>query len=125
MDKNLSYREMVRGVLRGHAHLDSASTPGSVIETQVIEDEPNGHYLLMYLGWQGHQRVRGCVIHVDVKQGQIWIQHDGTEYGVANELVDLGVPKEDIVLGFRAPYRRRDTGFGEETAPATSPEAAR
>lgn len=34
-----------------------------------------------------------------------------TEVGVANELVELGVPKEDIVLAYHAPYQRKYTGF--------------
>lgn len=44
----------------------------------------------------------------DVK---IWIQRDFTEEGVASELVDLGVPKTDIVLGFKPPDMRQFTGF--------------
>jgi len=39
------------------------------------------------------------------------VQRDATEYGVANELVDLGVPREDIVLGFQAPFNRPYTDF--------------
>jgi hypothetical protein len=31
---------------------------------------------------------------------------------MANELVELGVPKEDIILAFHAPYKRPYTGFG-------------
>ncbi|HBB33754.1 MAG TPA: hypothetical protein DC064_18635, partial [Cyanobacteria bacterium UBA9273] len=31
------------------------------------------------------------------------------EIGVANELVEAGVPKEDIVLTFHAPYKRKYT----------------
>jgi hypothetical protein len=31
--------------------------------------------------------------------------------GVANELVDLGVPKEDIVLAYQPPYKRAYTTF--------------
>ena len=31
---------------------------------------------------------------------KIWIQHDGTEIGIAKELVALGISKQDIVLGF-------------------------
>jgi len=50
-------------------------------------------------------------VHIDIKNGKIWIQHDGTERGVANDLVEWGVPKEDIVLAFHAPYRRQYTGF--------------
>jgi len=45
------------------------------------------------------------------KNGKIWIQHDGTERGVANDLVEWGVPKEAIVLAFHAPYRWQYTGF--------------
>ena len=49
-----------------------------------------------------------------LKNGKIWIQHDGTEIGVANELVEWGVPKEDIVLAYHAPYKRQYTGFAVE-----------
>ncbi len=36
---------------------------------------------------------------------------DGTEYGLANELLDAGVPKDRIVLGFKRPQTREHTGF--------------
>ncbi|HEX7447902.1 MAG TPA: element excision factor XisI family protein [Pirellulales bacterium] len=32
-------------------------------------------------------------IHVDIRGGKIWIQHDGTEDGIADRLVEAGVPK--------------------------------
>jgi hypothetical protein len=41
----------------------------------------------------------------------IWIQYDGTEEGIANRLVELGVPREDIVLAFHPPYKRPYTDF--------------
>ena len=34
-----------------------------------------------------------------------------TDQRVANELVEAGVPKQDIVLGFKAPYKRKFTDF--------------
>ncbi|NJN78779.1 MAG: XisI protein [Saprospiraceae bacterium] len=34
-----------------------------------------------------------------------------TEYSAANELVDKGVPKSDIVLAYQAPYRRVYSDF--------------
>nr|WP_287600910.1 element excision factor XisI family protein [Thiothrix sp.] len=33
--------------------------------------------------------------------GKIWIQYDGTEEGVATELLEACVPKDHIALGFR------------------------
>ncbi len=55
--------------------------------------------------------VYGTIIHVDIRDGKIWIQRDFTEEGVASELVDLGVPKTDIVLSFKPPYMRQITDF--------------
>jgi len=42
---------------------------------------------------------------------KIVIQYDGTEVGIANELVARGVLKQDIVLAFHAPYLRQFTEF--------------
>lgn len=81
------------------------------IEVQTIFDTERDHYQLVNVGWHNHQRIRGCVLHVDIRGEKIWIQHDGTEKGIANDLVALGVPKEDIVLAFHAPYKRQYTGF--------------
>ncbi|KAF3885538.1 hypothetical protein DA73_0400008760 [Tolypothrix bouteillei VB521301] len=39
-------------------------------------------------------------MHLEIKDSKIWIQHDGTEVGIATLLLEQGVPKEDIVLGF-------------------------
>jgi hypothetical protein len=52
-------------------------------------------------------------LHLDIKDGKIWIQQDGTEVGIANQLVELGVPKRDIVLAFHEPAVRQFTEFGK------------
>jgi hypothetical protein len=38
-------------------------------------------------------------------------QYDGTEVGVANQLIEMGVPKQDIVLAFHEPEVRQFTDF--------------
>jgi hypothetical protein len=35
--------------------------------------------------------------------GKIWVQHDGTEDAIADQLVEKGVPKQEIVLAYHAP----------------------
>ena len=55
----------------------------------------------MLVGWEGIRRVHGCLIHVDIIDRKIWIQRDGTERGVARDLIDAGVPREQIVLAFQ------------------------
>lgn len=81
------------------------------VEVETIIDREHQHYQLVNVGWNKNQRIRGCVIHIDIKDNRIWIQHDGTETGIANELVEMGVPKQDIVLAFIAPYKRQYTKF--------------
>ncbi|MFB3041155.1 MAG: element excision factor XisI family protein, partial [Candidatus Poribacteria bacterium] len=41
-----------------------------------------------------------------------WIQHDGTEEGIALDLVNEGIPKSDIVLAFHSRQVREHTDYG-------------
>ncbi|MBD2551735.1 XisI protein [Limnothrix sp. FACHB-708] len=54
---------------------------------------------------------RSSTIHIDLQQGKVWIQYDGTEVGIANELVERGIPKEEIVLAYHSPLMRQYDGF--------------
>ncbi len=108
MAKLDDYRRYVQQVLERYSQMKPAYGD---LERQLLFDSVRDHYLLSTVGWRQRQRVYGCLVHVDLKDEQIWIQHDGTEVGVANELVELGVPKEDIVLAYHAPYQRQYTGF--------------
>lgn len=81
------------------------------IQAETIFDTERDRYQLVYVGWRGSKRVYGTVLHLDIIDGKIWIQQDGTEVGIANQLVELGVPKTDIVLGFDPPKMRQYTDF--------------
>ncbi len=108
MDRVEKYREIVRAVLRDYG---SFKPSHGDIRTEIILDQANDHYELMHVGWDGQRRVHGCVIHLDIIGGKIWIQHDGTSEPVADELERAGVPKEDIVLGFLPEKVRPHTGY--------------
>ena len=109
MDKVAQYRQYIQYLLTEYAQ---ASPADNEIETELIFDKERDHYQVVYTGWKNRQPMYGCVLHLDIKNDKIWIQHDGTEIGMANELVKLGVPKEDIVLAFHEPFVREYTGFG-------------
>lgn len=107
--ERVNYPELVQTILESHSiHHSNDDT-----EVQLIFDPIRNHYQVVHLGWEeeGMRRVYGCIIHIDIKDGKIWIQKDGTEIGVANELLEVGVPSSDIVLGFHAPYKRPLTEF--------------
>ena len=79
---------------------------------ETVFDVGRDRYLVIYLGWDGHCRVYNCVIHLDLKDGKIRIQRNQTDSLIANELVDMGVVKEDIILGLQPAYTREYTGVG-------------
>ncbi|NER95710.1 MAG: XisI protein [Symploca sp. SIO1B1] len=105
--ERLNYSEVVQTVLKNHVR----NRPNSPTEVQMLFDTQRERYQVLNIGWQDLTRIFGCIIYVEIKDGKIWIERDGTEIGVANELVEAGVPKQDIVLGFKAPYRRKFTEF--------------
>ncbi len=106
------YRQYIRHLLSERAQRASRQTIAPEYEVQTVFDTEQDHYQLLYVGWRGNKRDFGCILHVDIKGGKIWIQHDGTEEGLANRLVEMGVPKQDIVLAFHEPEVRQYTGFG-------------
>ncbi|NEP50780.1 MAG: XisI protein [Moorea sp. SIO3C2] len=108
MDKLIQYRRLIQETLEKHSLVKLANED---IKVYKFFDTQQDHYQVFHAGWQNYRRVFGPLIHIDIIDGKIWIQHDGTEFGVANELVELGIPKNDIVLGFHAPFLRQYDGF--------------
>jgi len=103
-----SYADILKQVIRAYAAIKPSYGD---VQVETIFDDAQGHYELMYAGWHGSRRIHGSVIHADIRDDKVWIQHDGTESGIAGELVDAGIPKEHIVLAFHAPNKRRLTSF--------------
>lgn len=108
MDRTEQYKQFVEQIIKSYAQY---KPDYGDIEMQTVLDRENGHFHLLTVGWHGNERIRGTILHIDVKPDKIWIQHDGTEIGVANELVEMGVPAGDIVLAYHVPYKRQHTGF--------------
>ena len=108
MDKLTSYRQLTQNILKKYANTQSAY---GNYKNNTVFDHENDHYLVMSLGWDSGRRVHGCLIHIDIINQKIWIQRDGIEHGIAQDFLDEGVPKSDIVLGFKSEYLRPYTEF--------------
>jgi hypothetical protein len=108
MDSVEAYRQIIEKVLREYASVPYAYGD---IRTKVVLDRLNDHYLLVNVGWRDDRRIHGSIVHIDIIDGKVWIQRDGTEHGIANDLVEAGMPKDEIVLGFHLPEIRQHTGF--------------
>ncbi|WP_439626203.1 XisI protein [Gemmata sp.] len=110
MDKVALYRDIIRKELQGYA--DWLARPDRQVRYEVVFDPALDHFELVYSGWDGHRRVHGVPFHLDIIDGKVWIQYDGTDRPIAEELVRAGIPKDDIVLAERPADLRPFTGYG-------------
>lgn len=108
MDPLDTWRGTLEQILTAHTMIPYANAQA---HTEVVFDRARDRYVLMDVGWRGTERIHGALVHVDIIEGRIWIQYDGTERGIANELVEAGIPRDRIVLGFKPPEIRPYTGF--------------
>jgi hypothetical protein len=104
----IKYPKIVQQLLEDYAAL-SGDDPTVAIE--LIFDTVRDSYQLVHVGWHGDRRIHGCILHLDIRDGKIWLQHNGTENDIAAELVEMGAAKSDIVIGFHSPFKRQFTEY--------------
>ncbi|MCG8366850.1 MAG: XisI protein [Pseudanabaenales cyanobacterium] len=108
MDKLEQYRQFIQNLLSRYVEYQPSH---GEVEIQTVFDTVRDHYQIVHVGWRAQRWVHSCTVHIDIKDGKIWIQWNGTEDDLAQELVELGVPKTDIVIGFQSPFMRKFTDY--------------
>ncbi len=108
MDRLDTYRQIIRQVLTPYINTTYANVN---VKNHQIFDHETDRYLILSEGWENQQHLHSCLIHVEIINDKVWIQLDNTEDGIAEELIQAGIPKQDIVLGFHEPEIRPYTGF--------------
>jgi hypothetical protein len=109
MEKIERYRKLIQEILTPLVEREYSNRN---VQNEAVFDTLRDRYLVMSVGWEGEiRRIHGCLAHLDIIDGKIWIQRDGTEDGIGYELEEAGVPKSDIVPGFHSEGIRPYTGY--------------
>jgi len=111
VEKLNHYRWVLQQVIEKHAQM---STEPAGSESVAVCDCNGDNYLLLDVGWDATGRVHYVIIHLRLKDGKVLIEKDGIEYGIAQDLLEAGVPAEDIVTA----WRRSPTGAVQEPVAA-------
>lgn len=109
MDKVKNYEQIITGILNDYAGIKKSLTPK--VKAQIVIDRENHHYQLLSIGWHDNKFIYTVAFHFSIINGKIWIQQNNTDVMIADELMERGVPKSDIVLGFVPERVRGETGF--------------
>lgn len=97
MDTTATHREIVKQVIERYSKLRPSHGD---IRLDTVFDETQDRYALMQVGWDKGQRIRGNLIYVTLQDGKVYIEYDGIETGIADNLMEKGIPEQDIVLAF-------------------------
>ncbi|MGI0493384.1 XisI protein [Alkalinema pantanalense CENA528] len=108
MDKLEHYCQCLRKFLANYIDY-GAQREG--LETQVIIDTTNDHYLLLRIGWDKNKRIHTCIFHFDIKDGKIWVQENNTDIEIDRDLEEMGISKQELVIGFHHPSMREFSDY--------------
>lgn len=104
-----NYRQNIQQLLK--EYVQRRNSKNDEVEMQTVFDKEQDHYQLIYIGWRDQNRIFGVVLHLDIRDSKIWIQWNGTEEDIGDDLVKMGVAKNDIVIGFQPPSMRKYTEY--------------
>ncbi len=99
MDTTATYRDIVKQVILKYAKLRPSHGD---IRLDAVFDETHDRYALMQVGWDRGRRVRGNLTYVTLQEGKVYIEYDGMEHGITQDLIEKGISQDDIVLAFLA-----------------------
>ena len=108
MDKKAKYRRILTDYLDGLAR-DWTSNPSE--EVKAVCDREGHHFLVVYYGWSAQGHMHSVPLHLEIRGDKVWIQENLTDIEVDDDLVALGIPKSDIVLGVLPPEYRAYSEF--------------
>ena len=103
MQKLNRYRDIIEQLLTEIAAVPYAY---GEIQDKTIFDRSADRYAVVSEGFDKDGRVHHIVVHIEIMNGKVWLQADNTDRVVARELEEAGIPKSDIVIGFRPPHIR-------------------
>jgi hypothetical protein len=97
MDTPNTDRDAVKMVIQKYARFKPSHGD---VRLDTVFDEANDRYALMQVGWDRGRRVRGNLIYVTLGEDKVWIEYDGMEQGITQDLIAAGIPQERIELAF-------------------------
>ena len=113
MDRVARFQKNIMSIMEefADARKDSSADTDTQVSYRTVIDEPHHRYQLVLVGWQHRERIYHIIFHVEIINNKIWIEEDNSEDSFAEMLVEKGVSKKDIVLGYFSEFHRKHTEY--------------
>jgi XisI protein len=82
------------------------------VEYQIISDTLHHHYQVVKTAWISDVFKHTVIFHFCIKEdAKVWLFVNNTDILVTEELIEMGIPKNEIVIGFQSPHIRQFSGY--------------
>ncbi|MEM1328024.1 MAG: element excision factor XisI family protein [Bacteroidota bacterium] len=98
MDKVEQYKKIIQSELEERLPLRAVNAPKLTRQLMISDDKMQ--FVLMDVGWFKRRYLSDVIFHIGIVNNKVSIHNDFTDVGIADHLVDAGIPKSDIVLAF-------------------------
>lgn len=96
MENITFYQKCIKHLLSEYERLGTDET-----EVKLSFDDERMCYIVMRVGWfQKYKRIHRCLVHIEICGDSVLIQANNTEDPIDTDLIEMGIPKEKIRLGF-------------------------
>lgn len=103
-DKLTKYKKILKELFKCQASLHFANEPE--VEQQLIINKEETQFIIMVVGWYEEYYKHFALLHVQLKEGKVWLHQNNTDEDVGSILEEKGIPKSELVLGFFTPFER-------------------
>lgn len=106
MDKLAKYRDIIEKIIRYYGQFQSSF---GKVDTYAICDRETDNYLVLDVGWlPSRKRQHAIPIHIRIKDGKVWLEWDGTDEEIAQQLIDAGIAEEDMVYPLSEEFHKEN-----------------
>jgi hypothetical protein len=98
--------EDIRRIILDAITLPNGAYPNRAIKHTVIESMDHNRFLVIRTGWDADGDNYAVIQDVEIKDNVVFIHQDNMQYSLKEELVEAGIPKENIIEAFVAPGER-------------------
>lgn len=110
MDKLIKYEVAIGELMKNHQFIPK-NAELDTLKDEIIIDKIHQHYQLVTVGWKNDRYYFNILFHIHIQNNKIWLLQNNTEWRIADELMSLGIDRNDIVLGFVEPSLRQYSEF--------------
>ena len=98
MDKTIKYQEAILNLFEEYDRFWGHS---GGLKNRIIADTKQNAFVMIAFGWQNEETYTHLLcFHIEIINGKVWVHENNTEALIVNELIEKGIPEEDIILGF-------------------------